>query len=54
MAWINFDWFEFESEQFQESLNHRVRQAYRAAYTVVEQAYWEGKEKLEEPRHDSP
>jgi hypothetical protein len=50
MAWINFDWLKYESEQFQESLNHRIRDAYLAAYSVLEKAYGETKEKLEEQR----
>lgn len=48
MAWINFDWLKYESEQFQESLNHRIREAYLAAYGVLEKAYGGTKEKLHE------
>jgi hypothetical protein len=46
MVWINFDWLKYESEQFQESLNHRIRDAYLAAHSVLEKAYGETKEKL--------
>jgi hypothetical protein len=43
MSWQNFDWLDFELGEYKESLNHRVREAYRAAYAVLEQAYREGK-----------
>jgi hypothetical protein len=48
MAWINFDWLKYESEQFQESLNYRIREAYLAAYRVLGKAYEETNEKLHE------
>ena len=34
MAW-NLDWLDFELGQYQESLHHRVREAYHAAYKVL-------------------
>jgi hypothetical protein len=35
MVWFDFDWLKYESEQFQESLNHRISEAYLAAYRVT-------------------
>jgi hypothetical protein len=46
MTWLNFDLFKFEAQMFQESLNHRVREAYLAAYSVLEKAYCEKREEL--------
>jgi hypothetical protein len=46
MTWLNFDLFTFEAQMFQESLNHRVREAYLAAHSVLEKAYGERKEEL--------
>jgi vacuolar-type H+-ATPase subunit H len=46
MVWLDFDWLKYESEQFQESLNHRIREAYLAADSVLEKAHGEAKEKL--------
>jgi hypothetical protein len=48
MSWQGFDWLDFEIGQYKESLDHRVREAYIAAYSVLEKAYREGKEKLEQ------
>jgi hypothetical protein len=50
MSWENFDWLDFEFGEYKELLNHRVREAYLAAYAVLERAYQEGKEKLEQER----
>jgi hypothetical protein len=47
MAW-NLDWLDFELGQYQESLHHRVRGAYQAAYKVLEDAYQTARKKLEE------
>lgn len=46
MVWLNFDLFKFEGQMFQDSLNHRVREAYLAAYSVLEKAYSERQEEL--------
>jgi hypothetical protein len=46
MTWLNFDLFQFEGQMFEDSLNHRIREAYRAAYSVLEKAYEERKEEL--------
>lgn len=46
MTWLNFDLFKFEGQMFQDSLNHRVREAYLAAYSVLEKAYGERQEEL--------
>ena len=46
MVWLNFDLFKFEGQMFQESLNHRVRAAYHAAYSVLEKAHREKQEEL--------
>lgn len=46
MTWLQFDLFKFEAQMFQESLNHRVREAYLAAYSVLEKAYGERREDL--------
>ena len=48
MSWQDFDWLDFEIGHYKESLDHRVREAYMAAYSVLEMAYREGKEKLEQ------
>jgi len=37
MSWQIFDWREFELGEQKDALNHRVREAYRAAYAVLEQ-----------------
>jgi len=50
MSWQDFDWLDFEIGQYKESLDHRVREAYIAAYSVLDKAYREGKEKLEQER----
>jgi hypothetical protein len=46
MVWLDFDLFKFEGQMFQESLNHRVRAAYLAAYSILEKAYGERQEEL--------
>jgi aromatic ring-opening dioxygenase LigB subunit len=46
MTWLNFDLFKFEGQMFQDSLNHRVREAYLAAYSVLEKANGERQEEL--------
>jgi len=46
MTWLNFDLFQFEGQMFQDSLNHRVREAYLAAYLVLEKAYGQRQEEL--------
>jgi hypothetical protein len=46
MTWLNFDLFRFEWQMFEDSLNHRVREAYLAAYSVLEKAYGERQEEL--------
>src|ERR1700722_175487 len=46
MTWLNFDLFKFEGQMFQDSLNHRVRDAYLAAHSVLEQTHNEATEKL--------
>lgn len=48
MSWLEFDLFKFEGQMFQESLNHRVREAYLAAYSVLEKAHGERREGLYE------
>lgn len=49
MSWDNFvDWLDFELGDYQDSLHHRVHQAYNAAYQVLEEAYQKAKKKLEE------
>jgi hypothetical protein len=47
MAW-DIDWLDFELGMYQDSLHHRVREAYRAAHKVLEDAYRKGREKLEQ------
>jgi hypothetical protein len=46
MIWLEFDLFKFEGQMFQESLNHRVREAYLAAYSVLEKTCSERQEGL--------
>ena len=48
MSWDNFDWLDFELGDYQDSLHHRVHEAYNAAYRVLEEAYQTAKKKLEE------
>lgn len=48
MSWQDFDWLDFEIGEYKESLHHRVGEAYMAAYSVLEKAYRQGKEKLEQ------
>jgi hypothetical protein len=48
MSWENIDWLDFELGEYQDSLNHRVHQAYNAAYRVLDDAYQAAKKKLEE------
>ena len=47
MVWIDFDWLKYEAEQFQGSLNHRIREAHRAAYAVLRKAHEEATEELQ-------
>jgi hypothetical protein len=46
MSWLEFNLFKFEGHLFEDSLDHRVRQAYCAAYSVLEKAYGETKDGL--------
>jgi hypothetical protein len=46
MSWLEFNLFKFEGHLFGDSLDHRVRQAYCAAYCVLEKAYAESKDGL--------
>jgi hypothetical protein len=46
MTWLEFDLFKFEAHMFQESLTHRVREAYLAAYSVLAKAFGETTEEL--------
>src|SRR5271167_2546738 len=46
MTWLNFDPLQFEGHLFEDSLNHRVREAYFAAYSVLEKAYGVRQEEL--------
>ena len=39
--------------EYKESLDRRVRVAYRAAYTVLEQVYREGREKLKQEQKNA-
>ncbi len=46
MSWESIDWLDFELHEYQESLNLRVREAYVAAYTVLEKAHKKGVDEL--------
>src|SRR5579863_2183852 len=48
MSWENIDLLDFELGDYQDSLHHRVHQAYNAAYRVLEEAYQKAKKKLDE------
>jgi hypothetical protein len=47
MTW-HFDWPDFELNDYQDSLHHRVQQAYAAAFRVLEEAYQKARKKLDE------
>src|SRR5713226_1821335 len=53
MTW-NLDWLDFELGQYKESLQHRVREAYHAAYKVLEDAYQTTRKKLEQDDLKNP
>jgi hypothetical protein len=46
MSWESIDWLDFELNEYQESLRLRVREAYVAAYTVLEKAHKKGVDEL--------
>ena len=47
MSWY-LDWLDFELNDYQDSLRHRVQEAYNAAFRVLEEAYQRASKKLEE------
>jgi hypothetical protein len=47
MTW-HVDWPDFELNDYQDSLHHRVQEAYKAAFRVLEEAYQKARKKLEE------
>jgi hypothetical protein len=48
MSWESIDWLDFELNEYQESLHVNVREAYDAAYAVLEKAHKKGHDELSE------
>jgi hypothetical protein len=43
MSWEKLNLSEFELREYKESLNHRIQEAYLAAYGVLQRSYREGR-----------